>query len=294
MTVETPAAFMERFVDRHHEQTLFETIVGCQDEARLLTISDGSGRGKSHLLKLLRIKCQWGPNPLPVSLVALDQLQHMTTYEFVFIVEAALREQGLSFPTFARYETERKWLHGAPIGEVDAGRIESGSKVGGVYLDQGATATFYGASLPEDVQERLRQDAVLGFIDDLRTLCEHERVVLLIDAYEKCSGQLNQFLPSLLRTYADPERRIRNLVIVIAGREVPPLQMMFASDYDRVVRAVEALSVWQREHVERFLELNLGTYTEADVELVLDKLQKKEWTIGNTANFTKLFADREE
>jgi hypothetical protein len=287
MTAAVGQSFMERFIDRVDEQELFDRVVGCEDDTRLLTIRDGSGRGKSHLLEMLRFKCQWGPRPLPVSLVALDQLQQMTTYEFVSRVEEALRNYGLSFPTYTHYENERVSLHGTPVAELKAHTVHG--TAAGVIVQDSATANFYGATVPKDLQERLRQWAAHGFVEDLRAHCETNRVVLLIDAYEKCSGELTQFLPALLRTYADADRRLKNLVMVIAGREVPPLQMMFAENYNRVVRAVDALSTWQREHVARFLELHLTSYEAGDVDYVLSRLHH-DWTIAHAVNLTKLLA----
>jgi hypothetical protein len=262
------------FLDRTDEQELFAAIVACDSDARVMTVSDGTGRGKSRLLKQLRERCELGANRVPVSLIAIDQMGLKTAYEFVEIVEAHLAAAGLPFPEFANVQ-ERRYqasLGGAPVGEARSN--QNTGVTAGVYLEAGAQA-FFGNRLPADLEERMRRDAVGAFLQDLQAHCDEHPVVLLLDAYEHVDGELEAFVPGFLRScVADPER-FDNLVVVIAGQHVPTdqLRLMFDTRYDTVVKSVDQLSVWDRPDVKQFLDVHHATHDETDLDYLLTRIQ---------------------
>ena len=262
------------FFDRTYEQDVFDTIVPCDGELRVMTVMDGSGRGKSRLLKQLRLKCQAGARQVPVCLIALDQMDQKTGYEFVEIAEANLTRSGLTFPTFAAVQ-ERRYqasLGGAPVGEAHAN--ENSGVTAGVYLEAGAQA-FFGNRLSADLEERMRRDAVGAFLQDLEAHCDQQPVVILLDAYEHVGGELEDFLPGFLRTCVADGNRFDKLIAVIAGRYVPTdlLQLMLDARYSSVVEAVDALSVWDRPHVKQFLDVYHAEHDDADLDYLLKRIE---------------------
>ncbi len=52
-----------RFIDREFEQELFEELLRFSDEARLLTIGDRGGMGKSQLLQMFQYRCRTASRP---------------------------------------------------------------------------------------------------------------------------------------------------------------------------------------------------------------------------------------
>jgi hypothetical protein len=148
----------ELFIDRAAEQELFDELVSFSEDARLLTIRDESDKGKSHMLKLLRYKCQFGNPQIAVSLVPLHELQPKSTYALAQHVVDALDDFGCLFTEFRAVEDERinrrLGAIGGAIGTVQAGAV-SGGDVSGVRVEGDATFNIPGTVDP-DVQGSLR------------------------------------------------------------------------------------------------------------------------------------------
>ena len=250
-----------------------------RDEARLLTIRDESDKGKSALLKYLRYKCQFGNPPVAVSLVPLNELQPKTTYALVQYVVDALRGFGCEFPEFRAVEDERIDRRlGAiadAIGTVQAGEV-SGGEVAGVKVEGDATFNVSGTVDP-DVQGSLRARAVEAFVADLRRVTAERPVVILLDTYEQCGRALEQWVPSFLQgNLFDPDGPMEKLIVVIAGQRVPSsgFRLMLGPRYDSVVKSVESLSLWEREHVKAFLDVQgVKGYSDVDVDYIYASLQ---------------------
>ena len=125
----------DSFVDRVAEQALFHRLLRFEEDARVLTIQDGRGRGKSHLLRLLRHQCKFGNPAVAVSYVALDELSPCDPYSFTVAAARALSEfEGIDLPGLRAAEERRferrmgalTGLHGrTEIGSVGAGGSSS-------------------------------------------------------------------------------------------------------------------------------------------------------------------------
>ncbi len=269
----------DKFIDRGTEQALFEGLLRCESDARVLTIQDRSGGGKSQLLRHLRYRCQFGAEVFPVSLVALDELKLKSAHEFVTTMERAFGLVGLTFEEYSKVEQQRLdvAVAAAGPGAVGTAKVENNEgQAAGIVVEPGATAIFQGSGVPADLEERLRQRAVLAFVEDLRVHAGKRPTVLLIDAYERCDGELAHFLPAFLRRYVvDREHRMDKLVVVIAGQRVPTpmLRMALAERYGDVVVELNSLSTWGREHVEVLLTQSLDSYDEMDLDYLAAKVQ---------------------
>jgi hypothetical protein len=265
-----------QFIDRAKEQELFIELVELQDEARVLAIRDSSNAGKSQLLKALRWECQFRDPPVPVSLVPLDQIEHKSAHQLVLSLETALRNFDCEFARFREVEEERSGRRLGAIGRVEAGSI-SGGDVSGVKVEPGAVAIFNSSGeISFDLQEQLKLRAVDAFLEDLREVCKERPVVILLDAYEQCGRDLEQWIPLIfLRKHVfDPD--VERLIVVIAGQRVPTagLQKMLGDRFERIVKPLDSLSTWEREHIRQYLDLEgIEDYDDADVDLLYEKLK---------------------
>jgi hypothetical protein len=292
----------DEFVDRQRERDMFERIVKFEDEARVLTIRDGSDRGKSHLLKLLRHRCEWSAKPpVPVSLVPLDELKHKSAYALARSIARSLSGFGLEFEQLrAVTDSRRALLLNVPQirGEMNAGdaRPGDGGRAAGVIFEGDVTIGAGGMQLDQDLEEDLREQAVSAFLDDLRGHCAERPVVLLIDSYENCGEELEYWIPTFLRGHVfDEEQRLENLIVVLAGQHVPTpaIQDTLGDRYERMVRSVEQLSLWDPEHVEKYLKVKgVAGFGQEDVDLICAKL-KRGWPLGRAVAIVEQYL-REE
>jgi hypothetical protein len=103
----------------------------------------------------------------------------------------------------------------------------------------------------------------------LRACCAWQPVVLLLDAYEKCSDALKIWLVEqfLERQFFDLDGRPARLLLVVAGREIPAFTHHWSlEDYRSVVRSVNELGKWTRTHVEECLRVHGFDYEPPDVD----------------------------
>jgi hypothetical protein len=267
----------DSFVDRVAEQRMFHRLLRFEDDARVLTIQDGRGRGKSHLLRLLRHQCKFGNPEVAVCYVALDELSPCDPYSFAVAAERALSEfDGVDLPGMREAE-ERRFdrrmgaladLHGhTDIGSVAEGATVAGISVGGSIVIN-APAGDHDLAL----QERLRGEATRAFRRDLRDLSAAREVVLLVDAFEAASQELADWIHGLLRERLEG---VDKLVLVLAGQRISTatLKLMMGARFDDIVRSVDALSSWEAEHVRAVLDAHgVQHYQDADVDYIVSNL----------------------
>jgi hypothetical protein len=273
----------ERFIDRVAEQELFTRLLTFEDEARILTICDRGGRGKSQLLQALRYHCQYAAEEVPAALVPINELTEKTAHGLVRALEDRLRPARVEFPRLDLLEqAERAARAEGPTNVKGAmsgpGMTVAPGGVAGGTVFMGPVTIVEASPLAADVPEAVRDKAIDAFLDDLAAACRVRPTVLLFDAFEQCSAELEEWLPRFLRrTVVDPETRIDRLVVVIAGRQVPTagLRMMLGKRFDLIVKSIKALSLWEHEHVKAFLDLNdVKDYNDSDVNWIVDSLKR--------------------
>ncbi len=292
-------------VDRHVEQEEFKEMLLFEDQRRLLVIGDRPGMGKSALLQKLRYNCIW-EEKVPVSLILLEQDPNQpnrstvtSEIEFVEWLRSDLADY-LSFPHYDFLNELRVNFLWPPIaqsldsvgerlegyaaaqgplarGEVTAGSVEGGL-VAGVYIKELKLEPRNGWARPE--QERMAsQKCVEAFLLDLRRLAVNQKIVLLLDSYERRQPGLQEWVvngfirPLLLMPGSLP--RAERLLIVLAGHEdkLPPFQQMLQSDFDRLVASRKLLG-WEENHVREFLDVHSLSVSETDFEFVYSKIQQ--------------------
>src|SRR4051794_24439970 len=191
-------------IDRKGEQELFRGVVTYQSRARILTICDQGGRGKSSLLKRLVYNCGGGIRPpIPSCFIELDKLSDRDPSPF-----------GVALAMVAGFVVpgEKVAKRFAKFNGLDAARIAkdftpfddgggTGRSRGPRMLAVARAGTNYGENIgmkiehaervevanPDftDAQEqRARERCVEALFDDLRTICATHPMVLLLDAWE--------------------------------------------------------------------------------------------------------------
>jgi hypothetical protein len=196
-----------KFIDREFEQELFEDLLKFESPARILTICDQGGMGKSQLLEKFQYRCRTVPPRTPVSLVALDQLAGASPLLLVKAIEKDLAPFGLKFERFKKFESARVsadfspfrsaiYLEGSSFEKAHDIRI-SGYMANVERAEVVTVATNVVELSPE--QESVAQEVVIdSFFDDLHRQALTQNIVLLFDAFEKCQEPLKTWVMEYL------------------------------------------------------------------------------------------------
>lgn len=268
----------DAIIDRHDEQLLFHQLLTFEDDTRVLTISDGGGRGKSALLRLLEHTCTLLTPPVPACLVELDDPEHNDLYRIGLRLARNLR--GVDCFTDLLNLEDRAVEHvfggGAATGSVTVDKVEGG-EVSGNKFEIAGDAHFTSGAITSDMEARLRTRSVELFLEGVRELGRDQPVVLLFDAYEYVGQDVRQWITELLRDHVFAVDEARRLLVVVAGQKVPTatIKLMVGERYDALVRERGALSPWEHQHVRQFLDDNgVKDYDEDDVDYLVKQLAK--------------------
>lgn len=295
-------------IDRHAEQTLFRELVTCETDARMLTICDRGGRGKSSLLRRLRFNCHWEIHPpVPCCLIELDQIEP-SPWGFAQAVASGftVRAQSIrdQFAKFEKLDLARTKKDFTPFDEGDGppavhtaaadspARLSGHAAADHVQGDNiGVFVERYevqNAEFTQDQERRARERCVEALFDDLRVMSAKQPMVLLLDVWERCNLELRDWIfGHVLGNHLfneSPNLRPEKLSVVIAGRPYEPgvhglmedeFRPLFASDaaYDAAAKSIKSLSEWDSNHVQEFMKINgRPEPTEAEVNLIREKL----------------------
>jgi hypothetical protein len=261
----------DKIIDREAEQELFFTLLQFADGARVLTVADAGGRGKSALLKRLEYNCLWVFKPqVAVTRIELDKLSDPSTHGLINAIRTDLIE--ISFP-----EYDKSIFLGVGV-EADIATQQVPSLIGQVPM-QGASVTgtantFAGVIAPHSVfnirggavrpeQEiLLRTKSLEVFVKELIAITDGIPVVILFDAWERASPSLKEWIVNTLVRRCCFVKRGK-LVIVIAGREIPDIP----STAESPVRSIQSLGEWTEKHVRDFLTLHFDDFAMSDEDI---------------------------
>jgi len=130
--------------------------------------------------------------------------------------------------------------------------------------------------LTPEQQTEAQKVSVQAFLQDLATCCQQQPVVIMLDAYERCQADLQQWLRDhLLGPHCfDLEQRPDHLLLVLAGRAIPEFELYWSLDDCRaVVRSVKSLSKWTAAHVEECLQVHGYGYTQQQLKTFCDMIE---------------------
>lgn len=277
MTSDLHRGKRRKLIDRDREQQEFQTLLAFQDNVRIFTIQDEQGgMGKSLLLETLRMNCL--EQEIPVCLIKFEEdFEYKSPFLFIQHLTQELKLFDLEFPQFDKMETARKvgdlnsiYRFTSVEGSVNLERASFDSatnvEVSGVRIETQYVSISSVELRPEherDAQER----SIEAFFDDLRVICNTRPVILMIDTYEKCR-QLSELdenwqkleawlLRRLVKLFFDFEKRPNKLLLILAGREVPDRNDLVipSARYSEVVKTIDEMSQWDRDHVIEYLDL---------------------------------------
>jgi hypothetical protein len=252
------------------EQELFDELLKFQDDSRLLTIRDAGGRGKSSLLKMLEYKCIWRHDPpTPVSLVSLDQLPD--NHPFILVYDIRDKLSTLRFTEFDRLNAARVSRDfskfSAPSGPVEGRVHASGASMGGSAMVAGVGMQQQGEKIQNifsggsdwsaEQEDVARRACVEAFFEDLKRICSEQKLVVLLDSWERSNTRLQEWILSdlVLPHLFNIENRPQRFVLVLAGRELPDFEVRLGeARYQRLVKSIESLGMWEENHVKAFLQ----------------------------------------
>lgn len=307
-----PAPSTGKFFDREKEREIFDDLLKLEDAARLLTICDSGGRGKSALLECLQSKCEWPREPqLPVSRIELDKLPDNQPFTFIDRLVSHFRQgdNALAFPQFAQKNDARVRKDFTPFA-ASAASIE-----GKVFLEQatlgGSANTVAGVAIqnphvvhvnaapawasPEQ-EEIAREACVEAFFADLKNACATQLAVLLLDSWENCNEDLRKWC---LRKLVQPnclnlDQRPAKFVVVLAGRKVPEFAEILGPErYLQLVRAVKALGPLEEHHVKDILAAHgYEELDDSEVQFLCKKLNMG-WSLNKVFATAKQFLEDE-
>lgn len=261
----------DKFIDREFEQELFEELLALRDDARVLAIRGGGGMGKSSLLAKFQYRCRTVRPRIPVALAALDQLPDASPLALIREIVRQLTALHVDFTAFQKNETARM------AGDFPSIRAmldfkyasfegASNMRIQGVNFERAERVSISTAIVQlTDEQDSVAQEAsVSAFFADLARHCAAAPAVIMLDAYDRCAKPLQRWLLEhfLEALCFDRDQRPPQLVVVLAGRELPTFEHHWArQDCDMVLRSVQQMSTWERRHVEECLRVHGFEYT---------------------------------
>jgi hypothetical protein len=256
----------EDHIDRVAEQELFRNLITYQSPARILTVCDQGGRGKSSLLKRLKYNCRREIRPpMPCCLLELDKLGERDPSAFNFaqsVVEGfAVRGEDITkrFANFNRLNDARLAKDFSPFeddsrtfrtrdprvmasavattvtGEATATTVHQGGTNIGVNMER-AYIQMGARDFTEEQDKRARDRCIDALFDDLRSICATRPMVLLLDSWEKCNLSLRDWIfEEMLGNHVlnlDTDLRPDKFAIIIAGRPHVPGQVQYGLRHD--------------------------------------------------------------
>jgi len=274
-----------QFIDREFEQELFEELLRFDTPKRILAIRDMGGMGKSHLLERLEYRCRTVKPRIPVSVIALDQLEDCSPLSLVKTIAEHLSGRfKLNFESFKRYEGARQLgnfsiISGSVYLQAANFTDAEGVRIAATIVEKANVVVSSGGSLLTQEQEKTaRQVVVDSFFDDLQQICANEPLVIMFDAYEKCDRSLQEWIMNyLLERYFfndtyPPQARY---AFVVAGREIPHfLSRWSAEEYQRLVKSIDELRKWEKRHVEECLRVHGFNYGQEYVDLFYQLIER--------------------
>lgn len=276
------------FINRTAEQEIFDGLVQFTDNARLLVIEDKKGTGKSTLLEMLQYKCKYSLD-CRVSSIQLDDPNINSPFIFIESLRNGFPIDQ-TFEQFDKFNEARVSKVAAVFSPSSAPINVSGSITASNAVFAGATPELIGAQVnyyansewSSAQEEQARRRCIRAFFDDLKAINATMPIVILLDAYERCSGELKTWVvDDFIRTLSFEVRtRPNRLLIVLAGRELPDFRGLLQQRYDSLVKSRRPLSGWQKEHLKDVLRVHgHGNLVEKDLDTVWEKIEQGGFSI---------------
>lgn len=204
-------AHQHPIVDRRNETSIFLALLDTSKSKSesILLLKNESGQGKSKLLHLYETHCR--ENKIPVSRVDLKGGSLSPT--------DILRTIQTDFRHFFDLKRCNEILHQAIFNP--APQISGNTGIGQTQYSFQTNIHMTGMAIEE---QRIRwETGAQALLDDLLELMEsgQKHFVILFDTFEQASDETKKWLANHILRMSTPQR-INSLLIVIAGKEIPP------------------------------------------------------------------------
>jgi len=261
-----------KIVNFSSERALFERLLHFSDDRRILTITEErSGFGKTSLIKKMRHICI--SQDYPVSLIQLGSEEALSPYILAKHIVRELKNK-VEFTQFNAIDDAlelndlaalQPYLQNQGVrGEVQVNKIESGAEnnqvASFIYNDnrhhislddetKNIASSLLNSPITPERKTIIYRQALKIFLDEIEKYLKKYRkpVVLLFDAYEKCSLELQKWILAdlIAPLYFKTNRLPKRLLMVFAGQQVPKLDHEFPQERcDKIVHKIPELSSW--------------------------------------------------
>ncbi len=245
------------FVDRIEICDRFEAMLRGDSSKQIMLIQADGGMGKSWLISKFKHDCSRQSPRVPYTSIDFKDGQ---IHDFLSIVRTVRDDLGAAhFSEMTQVINEvtrfNIRLDASPsaghaqsvtIGDVTASEVNIAG--GHIIKDNFFNLQVPNESLRADVEARVTK----VFLRNLRTLLVNQTAVLFFDTYEKAAETTQRWLISRL-LHEIRERNLGNLLVMIAGRQVPSLDVTWKEFTTR-----PKLTALNSEDVRIYLQDKLG------------------------------------
>jgi hypothetical protein len=256
-----------KLVDREEEWTVLSDMLFRRVAQRVLVVSDGSGVGKTDLLRKLRLICDRDYD-VPVALVYLgDFTGYQDEFAIVECMHKALKSTGAALTGFDKVNSARglgnttaflKQLDAHGMVDLQNAVVQGAAKVAGMMVNiDKADAVILPEWSPE-IDTFAKGLCVDAFLQDLESYTREKPMALLFDDLEKVDEALRSWiLKEIVRRRALAPETGGLLVVVVAGQDAEDLVYgRLPRDQHGSVRTIGASVRWSEADFRTFLVAN--------------------------------------
>jgi hypothetical protein len=271
----------EKYTKRK-EENLFVQLLSFSSSVRILAIKDGTGTGKSWLIRRYRQICRTSTCPVPVGVIEFGDNQMNSAYGLIHAIAQELTKFGIKLPN---YEIKNHLLH---FPDTESAPIQAMVQARGVNLTKAYRPQMSGytvnadqvetlmvvnkpTQLNNDQKEVATRECIEAFMDDLQHIAADLPIVLLLDAYEKCPDNVKEWIEEsfINHMFFNNPRNNQKLALVIAGQKLPRFDDLWPTEqYNSIVHLVEKLTRWDNDHIEDYLQRQQFPYKSTDIDTI--------------------------
>ena len=255
-------------VDRRTELAIFLALLDTSKtkSESILLLKNESGQGKSKLLQLYESHCR--EKEIPVSRVDFKG-------GFLSPMDI-LRTIHTDFRPFFDLRRCNDILH--QVVSTPLPQITGNTGIGQTHYSFQTTYQMSGISIEE---QRIRwETAAQALIDDLFELMKRgkQHFVILFDTFEQASDETKKWLSNHILRMSTPQR-INSLLVVVAGKEIPPNH----GEWEHCCKTVYLESLRLEDWVE-YAELVVGSIPREYVERIYAHHKHSPLEMANVIN----------
>jgi hypothetical protein len=249
-------------IDGIEDVQRFHDLLRFESPKRVITVKAEGAQGKSHYVRRLERICSDADERVPAAIVDFSDFKDASAIELARAIHQELI--GVDFEVFegllegydmgvwnapsVRGLNDLRgsdWRGSRDI-EVASTKVENTTGDVVVNVSETQIRLEHGRQL-----EAAARRCVDAFFEALERHCRDQPAVLILDTYEQADANLQTWLEGELKRRFVGDDWPHRLVLVIAGRDVPPFESTWPrrSYEDRVI-AIDGLRPWQPGDIE--------------------------------------------